>query len=152
MLNFEPDCIFSFVMSDPGGQTLGKTPSMSNYISMAIHTLSQLAGLPAGGSACLRRDVGNWVCFRRPIFWRDVAYIYLSMVSHSERILLQWCLGTEIRRQYLTLIILEAQRTFPSSSCNWVRLAAMTQWLKWAYPWFMMPWCNALLTSNIRPH
>jgi hypothetical protein len=48
-------------MSDPGGRTLTSVPSTSGSLSLGIRLLSILANLPAGGSACLRRDAGNSV-------------------------------------------------------------------------------------------
>lgn len=63
---------FSFIISDPCGQTLTTTPFKSGYIFWAIHALSELAGLAAGGSVYLRRDAGNWVCSLNSKFWHSI--------------------------------------------------------------------------------
>lgn len=64
-------------MSDPGGRTLTDKPSMAGYISTSIRALSQLAALPAGGSACLRRDAGNSVSLQYRTTFGRTADLFL---------------------------------------------------------------------------
>jgi hypothetical protein len=87
MVNCLHNLIFSsFVLSNLGSCTLTNLPSIGDYISKAICTLSQLAELPSGGSACWRRDSGNWVSFLHLTYIEDVTNNTCSMGSFSERI------------------------------------------------------------------
>lgn len=56
------DFVSSMLKAEIGGHKLTSLPGSANKQSLGVRQLSIGAMIPAGGSACLRRETGNYVC------------------------------------------------------------------------------------------